>query len=83
MRAEDVPPDAQNHTERNGVVLRKGTVAAFLVKAKVWSDPAADTAQRQAAERNRLNALPGLRALDLFEVFSIRDAALRRLVETH
>ncbi|AKC78203.1 preprotein translocase subunit SecD [Xanthomonas arboricola] len=83
MRAEDLLPDDQNHTERNGVVLRKGTVAAFLVNAKVWSDPAADAVQRQAAERDLLDALPALRALGLFEVLSIRDAALRRLVETH
>lgn len=83
MRAEDILPNEQNQTERNGVVIRKGTVGAFLANAQAWRDAAAGPAQRAAAERDIIDALPALRALGLFEVFSIRDAALRHLVETH
>jgi hypothetical protein len=82
MRAEDILPDAVNQGEFNGVIVRKGTVAAFLANARVWSDPATDRAQRQAVERDLIDALPALRALGLFDVLSIQDAALRRLVET-
>lgn len=82
MRAEDILPDEQNLIERNGVLIRKGSVGAFLANARIWC--AADTvpAQRKAAERDILDALPGLRALGLFEVFSVRDAELRRLIDT-
>ena len=83
MRAEDILPDHLNQIERNGVVIRKGNVGAFLANAKVWCDPATEPAQRVAAERDILEALPALRALDLFEVLAIRDAALQCLVETH
>lgn len=83
MRAEDILPDHLNQVERDGVVIRKGNVGAFLANARVWCDPATDPEQKAAAERDLLDALPALRALGLFEVLSIRDADLQRLVETH
>lgn len=84
MRAEDLLPDHQNMFQfPDGTIIRKGTVGAFLVNAKVWGDPAADSARRADAERDILDALPALRALGLFEVLSLRDAALQRLLETH
>ncbi|MFT0544898.1 hypothetical protein ACMHYO_00890 [Allopusillimonas ginsengisoli] len=83
MRAEDILSDEQNQVERGGVVIRKGTVAAFMANARVWCDPGADVAQRQNAERDILDALPGLHALGVFDVFSVKDAELRRFLETH
>ncbi len=83
MRAQDMLPDAQNQIERDGVIVRKGSVGAFLVNAKAWCDATSDAAQRQAAERDLIELLPALRALGLFEVLDVRDAALRRLVDTH
>jgi hypothetical protein len=83
MRAEDLLPDDVNHAELDGVVIRKGTVGAFLVNVKVWCDPTADTQQHATAERDIIEALPALRALGLFEALAIRDAALHRLVEAH
>lgn len=83
MKAQDILPDGQNQVERNGVVIRKGTVGAFLVNARIWCDPAADSARRAAAEKDIIDGLPALRELGLFEALSIRDAALRKLVDTH
>lgn len=81
MRAEDILPDNQNHAEQDGVVIRKGTVAAFLANARVWCDPASDASRRQAAELDIREALPSLQALGLFDVLSIRDPALKQLVD--
>lgn len=83
MQAKDLLPDHVNETERDGVVIRKGTVGAFLVNAKVWSDPAANPAHRAVAERDIIEAVPVLRALGLFDVFAIRDMALLHLVDKH
>ena len=83
MRATDMLPDHLNHTERQGVVIRKGTVGAFLVNAQIWTDPTATAASRQTAERDLLDALPALRALGLFDVLSIRNDALRQFVDRH
>lgn len=80
MRAEDVLPDQQNQGQFNGVTVRKGTVGAFLANARVWLDEAASSAERNSAERDILDALPALRALGLFDIVQVRDAALRELV---
>lgn len=78
MRAEDLLPDHLDHTRIDGVLVRKGSVGAFLANARVWSDGDADA--RAQAERHIAEALPALRALGLFEVFEIRDARLRAWV---
>ncbi len=84
MRAEDLLPDHQDKFQfPDGTNIRKGTVGAFWANARVWADPAVEAAQRADAERDILDALPALRALGLFDVLSIRGAALRHLVEAH
>lgn len=83
MRAEDLLPDHLNQTNIDGVAVRKGTVGAFLANARVLQDAAASEAARADAQRDIADALPALRALGLFDVLEIRDAALRAFVETH
>jgi hypothetical protein len=81
MRAEDLLPDHINSAELNGVIVRKGTVGAFLANAAMLADPSVPTASREQAEKHIVEALPALAALKLFEVFEIRAPALRSLVE--
>jgi len=76
MRAEDMFPDHLDHTRIDGVLVRKGSVGAFLANARVWSDGEADADARAQAERHIVEALPALRALGLFEVLEIRDPRL-------
>lgn len=83
MRAEDILSDQQNQREFQGVTVRKGTVGAFLVNARVQQDASASPQARAQAEQDILADLPALRALGLFEVLEIRDAGLRRLVDAH
>jgi hypothetical protein len=77
MRADDVLPDHADQGDFNGVTIRKGTIAAFLANATVWSDPTSSTAQREMAQAHIAEALPALRAVGLFEVLEVRDPALR------
>jgi hypothetical protein len=81
MRAEDFLPDDVNQGQFNGVTVRKGSVGAFLVNARVLTDPAASAESRATAERDILEALPALRAIGLFDVLQVRDERLRLLVE--
>jgi hypothetical protein len=83
MRAQEVLPDHVNHGEFNGVTVRKGTVGAFLINARVLADPDASEAERSTARSDILEALPALKALGLFEVFDIRDEQLRALVTSN
>lgn len=83
MRADDMLPDDANQGDFNGVTIRKGTIAAFLANASVWSDPASGAAQRAAAEAHIAEALPALRAVGLFDVLEVRDPALRAWLAAH
>ena len=83
MRAEDLQPDDKNQVQRNGVMIRIGSVGAFLINARVWTAPTSTPAARSAAEQDLIDSLPALRALGLFEVLAIRDGALQRLVDAH
>ncbi len=83
MRAKDLLPDSTNQIERHGVAIRKGTVGAFLANARLWSDTNGDPGQRRIAEQDMVDALPALRALGLFDIFALRDPALRMLLDKH
>jgi hypothetical protein len=83
MKAQDVLPDHLNQGDFGGVAVRKGTVGAFLVNARIWTDRNASAQNRAEARRNIVDALPALRALGIFDVMDIRDAALRALIDAH
>lgn len=81
MKAQDVLPDGLNQGIFNGMAVRKGTVGAFLMNARVCSDPSAPAEALAAARRDIRDAIPALRALGLFEVLEVRDPALRAWIE--
>lgn len=83
MRAEDILPDGVDHIEIAGVSARKGSVAAFLANARVFSDAAAAPADRATAQQHIVDLLPTLRALGLFDVLAIKDPALQAFVDQH
>ena len=82
MRAADILPDNVNNVTLNGIPVRKGTVGAFLINARVWADPLTPANERTAAEID-IVAVPALRALGVFDVLEIRDPGLRALVDSH
>lgn len=52
----------------------------FVVHAQLMLDPATPESVRREAEPRLLAQLPTLQALGVFELFTIRDPALRALV---
>ncbi|KRE85913.1 hypothetical protein ASG75_10195 [Rhodanobacter sp. Soil772] len=52
----------------------------FVVHAQLMLDPATPEAVRREAEPRLLAQLPTLQALGVFELFTLRDPALRALV---
>ena len=83
MRAADILPDQANHAVFDGLVIRKGTVAAFLANARTWLRADASTDERAQAQAQIAEDLPALGALGLFELLEIRDARLRAFVDAH
>ncbi len=80
MRADDVLSDDTNQAEFSGMLVRKGTIAAFLMNAKTWSNAATDKKTRDQAEVDIREAIPALRAVGLFDVLAVKDPALAQLI---
>lgn len=78
---KDVLPDQVDRAEVNGVMVRKGTVAAFLQNAMRWSDTATPAKDRDAFEREITNSIPALQALGVFSVFELRDERLHAFMK--
>lgn len=84
MRAEDFLPDHENRMQTpDGLTVRKGTIGAFLMNARIWSDVGTSTVARVNVEKDIVDSLPALRSLGLFDVCAVRDEALQRLIDTH
>lgn len=81
MRAEDVLADDVNEVKIDGAIVRKGSVGAFLANARLLAPMAADAPERAAIVDDIRDLMPALRALGLFEVFELRDPALRAVIE--
>jgi hypothetical protein len=81
MRAEELLPDLVDSVDVRGVTIRKGTVAAFLANARIWSDRASSETARERAAADIVEALPALRASGLFDVLTIADPALRAWID--
>jgi hypothetical protein len=59
---------------------RPDALTDFVVHAQLMLDPATPESARREAEPRLLAQLPTLQALGVFELFTIRDPALRALV---
>lgn len=81
MRAEQILPDHVDQVDINGTTVRKGTVAAFLANARIWSDEGASEETRAHAKADIVEGLPALRAIGLFDVLEIRDVSLRNWLD--
>jgi len=53
----------------------------FIAAAQLMLDPATPESRRMQAESQLLAQLPVLRALGVFDLFALRDPALRTLIE--
>jgi len=81
MRATEMLADHVNEGNFNGVTVRKGTVGAFIVNARILVNPTS-TAQEQASALNDIeDALPALEALGLFEILEVRDPYIRSFID--
>jgi len=80
VRPEDVLPDDVSRKVMNGVIVRKGSVAAFVANAKAL-DALAPTTSEYAEIATQLQALaPAVAAAGVFDVFELRSAEIAKIV---
>lgn len=80
MKPQDILPDDVNSFELAGVTVRKGTIGAFIVNARVLADSTSDATARDTAMEDALALIPAMERLGVFEVFRIADADLAEAV---
>ena len=80
MKPHELLPDGLDSLDLNGQTVRKGTIGAFIQNALALADPRTETSTRQTLEAETLELIPSMQALQLFDIFDIRDSELRRLV---
>jgi len=67
-------------TETLGVAMPPAPLEAFVAYAHQMLDPATPETVRQVIEPRLLALLPALRALGVFDLFELRNPALRTLL---
>ena len=79
---EDVLPDGAERASFDGVVIRKGTVAAFVANARALANAEPGSEPHRALIAALTSLAPQLAAIGLFEVFEPRDPQIADLVKT-
>jgi hypothetical protein len=79
-RARDVLPDGADYAHLGGRDIRKGTVAAFVANARHLEELTPGTAEFDEVRDALRTAVPQLRAIGLFEVFTPRSPYLGEIV---
>ncbi len=75
MKAVDILAEQEGHTERNGIIIRKGSVAAFLANAELLQNTDLSAQQKAQIIADIQELMPALIAIKLFDVLAIRSAA--------
>jgi len=82
LRAEELMPDDKDYLEKNGVRIRKGTMAACLANMEVLESSHATHDQKRQAKQVLKELAPTLRALGFFEHFCCKSPAAQPLFES-
>ncbi|WP_326617526.1 hypothetical protein OG863_09050 [Streptomyces decoyicus] len=80
LTPQDVLADGQEQAEFNGVLVRKGSIAAFIGNAKALENLAPGTSEYEAVAQQIRDLKPALDALELFDVVEIRNPDVAALL---
>ncbi|MFJ5802033.1 hypothetical protein [Streptomyces decoyicus] len=80
LTPQDVLADGQEHAEFNGVLVRKGSIAAFIGNAKALENLEPGTSEHEAVAQQIRDLKPALDALELFDVVEIKNPDVAALL---
>jgi hypothetical protein len=80
LTPEDLLADGAEGTEIGGIYVRKGTVASFIQNVKALQNLAAGSADFDAVVDQLRAVQPALEALEIFDVFEVRDPRIVELL---
>jgi hypothetical protein len=73
MRPEDLFPDGPDSMDVDGIRVRKGSIASFIYNALTLDSVDPGSAEYRRARSGIQDLAPLLRAVRVFEVFSVRS----------
>jgi hypothetical protein len=77
---EHLLPDDQSFADLNGITVRKGTAGAFFANLRALDTMSADSPGRDAIVEQLRRALPTMRELGLFDMFTFRSPELAEAI---
>jgi hypothetical protein len=81
VKASDILPGDVNSIEKNGKLLRKGSVAAFIANAKAIDAEGTPPEVRRACEADLRDLVPVLVEVGVFEVFAVRSSRVQAIMD--
>lgn len=81
VKPEDILAEDQNYLEKDGLKLRKGSVAAFLANIKIVEDRSASEPQKQQAWAALQELVPTLKALGIPEFVVFKNSKVQALFD--
>lgn len=78
---QDILPDAIDATEIDGVIVRKGTIAAAMANANIIASIDASIAEKQQALNAFITLSPGLVALKVHQHLTWNNPDLQKIIE--
>ena len=81
VKAEDVLPEGQEYAEFGGVPVRKGSIAAFIGNVQALAEVEPRSARWDEIVSQMRELKPALTRIGVFDVFELRDAEMRDLID--
>jgi hypothetical protein len=80
MKPQDILPDNINSVEKDGVVVRKGTLGAFTENIRMIDESLVGTPQKIEAVQDLYELIPALIKLKFFDYYKIRSDKVRKII---
>lgn len=81
IRPEDVMPDNQDHVERDGKTIRKGTMAAALANAEIVESSTASAADKAVALDTLRELAPTIKAFGLMQFLTWNNPDIQKIFD--
>jgi hypothetical protein len=78
---EDVMPENKNHFEKNGITIRKGSMAAVLANAKIFESKNASTEEKRSSIDAIKKLAPTLIAFELTMFLQWKNPEIQQIFD--
>lgn len=81
VKPEDILPDDVNEKTINGIVARKGTIAALIGNIKKLEDPSTPEEVKINIIETIKDLVPAANAIGLFDIATIKNTEVQNIID--